>query len=227
MKNINVLVGDTVMLILRHHRPQAKVIGVIKEITERIGYEDLIEIDPISDERSPRPNVMPLDVFNSFSVSFVKEILNRPERKGRYTQKLPKNHLISETNYTRVIRKGVKSGSLSFLFIEAMKKASIEVIDLNFEKCVTLWLKQKPGFLKRLYGQYYVHWKPFQKWVLRNQTKLIKGRKSIKKEVRARDKEYADQYWKDVDRQLEQDFDMLGDVNMGLAEQLDEDWKLY
>lgn len=225
-KYMNVLIRDTVKLVLNHYHPPATIIGIVKEVTERIGNEHLIKIDPIQDERPPKISEISLDVFNSFSIHFVKEIINRPKQKGRPVQRPPKNHFLHEREYSEPIRKGVKAGNLSFLIMRAMKKASIEVIDIDFEKSFALWKKQKPGLIKNMHGLYYVHWKPFQKWVLRNQTKLIMGRKDIKKEVIKRNKEYEKQYWEDVDQELANDFGIF-DVNRGLAEQLDQDWKLY
>jgi len=143
-------------------------------------------------------------------------------------QRFPKNYIPSSI-FPQTIKRGVKAGFFSCLLLGAMKKTSIEVIDLDFTKAKNLWKKQKTGLLKTMYNGsfYHVHWKPFQKWVLRNQSKLINGKSSIKKEVEKLNKAYAKQYWEDVDRQLDDDFDILDNLDRGLAEQLDEDYKLY
>jgi len=197
-----VCVGDTIKAVFSHHRPESVVIGVVKEITERIGHEPLIEVEPISDTRPPF-NLTPDHVHNSFSVFFVTEIINRPKPKGRPVQKpLPNAFVINPVTFSTAKEKGIRSGYLTYLVKQAMKGAKIEVIDIDMKKCYTLWNKQKPGFLKKHSfdpDYIYVHWKPFKKWVLRNQTKLTWGRKQIVKEVRIRDKKASDDYWKFVD----------------------------
>jgi len=205
-----ICLGDIVKVSLPHYSSGAEITGKVIHVKKRLGCSDLITVEPIVDTRPPvSSSLISKEVVNSFDVGFVVEIISRVKQTGREVKKPLENiynhpSLDYMTKYYPT-KHGKKVGPFYDLLQLAMRNATIEVLDLDFGKAFSLWQKQRVGFIRKVTSYYdsviEVSWKPFKKWVRRNQSKLIKSRSILTKEIKEQDRklyeELVDDFWED------------------------------
>lgn len=128
----------------------------------------------------------------------------------------PLNFFDRDTGSGRYLSYGRKmySGSLTQTISHCMKKLPYSInVPLDYDKCHKLWEKTKPGYVGSLdffgNGNGYPIMKKdkIQKWVAVNWSKLLMDKKEWQEKIDIRNKEYSDQYWQEVEEEMDQDFD--------------------
>ena len=106
-------------------------------------------------------------------------------------------------------------GSLISIVSNCMRKLSYAIDrPIDYEKLKPLWKKTSPGYVGKIEFGFDVSYpiinkKKIQKWVSINYHKFLMNKKKWQKEIDKRNDEYAAQYWKEVDEQMDLEFDEL------------------
>ena len=110
-------------------------------------------------------------------------------------------------------KKTMYCGSLLSIVRNCMSKLPYRIArPIDWKKVKDLFEKTKPGFVKNLSfglnnnaGYPIIKKKKIQNWVAKNWHKFFIGEKEWTKEIKVREKEISDMYWKDIELEMERD----------------------